>query len=284
MESLTKVRLSNLDKILFPELRLIKKDIIEYYIRIAPRMLSFLRDRALVRVRFPEGIYGLNFYEKNAPEGTPEWVRTFSKYSKTTEGETNYVVCNDIDTLIWLANLAALELHIPLSRIPETGKPDMVLFDLDPEPPAGLMEAINVAILLKDLLEEFALESYVKTSGKKGIHVVIPLEPKYDFRNTRDFVHEIGSKMAEEHGFIVSERRQTNVPGTVLIDYPQNSERATMIAPYSLRSTREATISTPLGWKELENIHPFDFNIYSLIERKVEPWKEFFNRKQNLPY
>ncbi len=283
MESLTKVRLSNLDKILFPELRLTKKDIIEYYIRIAPRMLSFLRDRALVRVRFPEGIYGLNFYEKNAPEGTPEWVRTFSKYSKTTEGETNYVVCNDLDTLIWLANLAALELHIPLSMIPETGKPDMVLFDLDPEPPAGLKEAINAAILLKDLLEEFALESYVKTSGKKGIHVVIPLEPKYDFRNTRDFVHEIGNKMAEEHGFIVSERRQTNVPGTVLIDYPQNSERATMIAPYSLRATREATISTPLGWKELEDIHPFDFNIYSLIERKVEPWKWFFNRKQSLP-
>jgi bifunctional non-homologous end joining protein LigD len=282
MEHLTKVKFSNLDKILFPELKLTKKDIIEYYIRIAPKMLPFIRKRALVRTRYPDGIYKERFYEKNAPKSTPNWVKTFTKYSPSAQKDTNYVVCDDLDTLVWLANLAALELHIPLSKINKPTKPDMVLFDLDPEPPAGLKETIETAYLLKEKLESVHLKSYPKSSGKKGIHVIVPINPLYSFEQTKKFAHDIGIRLAKEHEHIVSERSQTKEQGTILIDYPQNSERATMIAPYSLRPTKEATVSTPLEWKELASLRPSDWNYYSVLERKNEPWKELWNNPQHL--
>jgi bifunctional non-homologous end joining protein LigD len=282
MEHLTKVKLSNLDKILYPELKLTKKDIIEYYIRITPRILPFIQKRALVRTRYPNGIYNEHFYEKDAPIGTPNWVKTFTKYSPSTQKDTSYVVCNDLDTLVWLANLAALELHVPLSRITDTSKPDLVLFDLDPEPPAGLKETVETAYLLREKLESLNLKSYPKTSGKKGIHVIVPINPVYSFEQTKEFAHNIGRGLAKEHDNIVSERSQTKDPGTILIDYPQNTERATMIAPYSLRPTKEATVSTPLDWKELASLRPSDWNFYSLLERKKQPWKELWNNYQLL--
>jgi bifunctional non-homologous end joining protein LigD len=282
MEKLTKVKFSNLDKILYPELAITKLEIIKYYISVAPKILPFLRSRALVRTRYPDGINEESFYEKDSPKGIPDWVQTYSKYSKTSEKYTDYIVCNDIDTLMYLANLAALELHIPLSLIPETDKPDMLLFDLDPEPPAGLKEATSAAFMLKDELEELGYVSYVKTSGKKGLHVLVPIEPEYTFEDTKEYVKEIGARISEGSDFIVYERSKTNDPGTVLVDYPQNSERATMIAPYSLRALREANYSAPLEWSELPNIRPFDYNIYSIEFRKREPWKNFFNNRQGL--
>lgn len=282
MEKLTKVKFSNLDKILYPELAITKLEIIKYYIRVAPKILLFLRSRALVRTRYPDGINEESFYEKDSPKGVPDWVETYSKYSKTSEKYTDYIVCNDLDTLLYLANLAALELHIPLSLIPETDKPDMLLFDLDPEPPAGLVEAIRAAFMLKDELEELGYVSYVKTSGKKGLHVLVPIEPEYTFEDTKDYVKEIAARISEGSDFIVYERSKTNDPGTVLVDYPQNSERSTMIAPYSLRAVREATYSAPLEWSELPNIRPFDYNIYSIEFRNREPWKNFFKNRQGL--
>lgn len=282
MEKLTKVKFSNLDKILYPELAITKLEIIKYYISVAPKILPFLRSRALVRTRYPDGINEESFYEKDSPKGVPGWVETYSKYSKTSEKYTDYIVCNDIDALLYLANLAALELHIPLSLIPETEKPDMLLFDLDPEPPAGLEEAVRAAFILKGKLEELGYVSFVKTSGKKGLHVLVPIEPEYTFEDTKEYVKEIGARISEGSDFIVYERSKTNDPGTVLVDYPQNSERATMIAPYSLRAVREATYSAPLEWSELPNIRPFDYNIYSIEFRKREPWKNFFNNRQGL--
>lgn len=282
MERLTKVKFSNLEKVLYPELGLTKQQILEHYIRMAPRMLSFLRDRALVRTRYPDGIYAEAFYEKDIPKGTPDWVNTHKKFSKSSEKDTRYVVCNDLDTLIWLANLAALELHIPLSRIHDTEKPDLVLFDLDPEPPAGLTEAKEACFLLKERLDDLGFKSFLKTSGKKGLHVVVPIEPLYSFEQTKEFVHIIGAKLAKESDLIVSERSQTCDPGTILIDYPQNSERSTMIAPYSLRPTRESTVSAPLEWRELRGLRPFEHNIFSIVEKKSEPWKNLFDEPQRL--
>ena len=218
MERLTKVKFSNLEKVLYPELGLTKHQIIEYYIRVAPRMLPFLTDRALVRTRYPGGIYDEAFYEKDIPKGTPDWVKTFTKYSKSSEKDTRYVVCNDLDTLIWLSNLAAIELHTPLSKIHDTSKPDLVLFDLDPEPPAGLNEAKEACLLLKEKLDDLGYKSFLKTSGKKGLHVVIPLEPIHNFEQTKEFVHIIGAKLAKTSDLIVSQRSQTSDPGTVLID------------------------------------------------------------------
>jgi bifunctional non-homologous end joining protein LigD len=282
MEKLTKVKFSNLDKVLFPELKLTKKDIIQYYILVAPKILPMLQDRALVRTRYPDGIYGNNFYEKDAPRGTPGWIKTFTKYSPSSKKDTNYIVCNDLDSLVWLANLAALEIHIPLSTTKNSSKPDIVLFDLDPEPPASLNEAVEAAQLLRRKLETLGHRPFVKTSGKKGIHVVIPVVPIHSFKQTRNFVHSIGKSLAKEHDFIVSERRQTKEPGTVLIDYPQNSERGTMIAPYSLRPLKEATVSTPLEWNELNNVRPTDWNIYSIFQRKKQSWKDLWNEPHHL--
>ncbi|MHA2394734.1 MAG: non-homologous end-joining DNA ligase [Promethearchaeota archaeon] len=282
MNGLTRVKLSNLDKILYPELRLTKADIIKYYIQVAPLLLPFLRDRALVRTRYPDGITGEGFYEKDMPKGAPEWVQSFTKYSASVDKDTSYVVCNDLDTLIWLANLAALELHIPLSKINSVKEPDLLLFDIDPAPPAGLNEAIHAAIILKEHLEAIGLKPFVKTSGKKGLHVVIPIRVGYNFKQTSSFVHAIAIVLASRHDFIVSERSQTLDPGTVLIDYPQNSERGTMISPYCLRALREATVSAPLEWRDLVSLRPFDYNFFNVIERKEDPWMNLFQELYKL--
>jgi len=283
MQGLTRVKFSNLDKVLYPELGLTKSDIIEYYVRVAPRMLPLLRDRALVRTRYPDGLEGEGFYEKEVPKGAPDWVETFTKYSASVGKNTDYVVCNDLDTLLWLANLAALEIHTPLSLITAVTEPDLMLFDIDPEPPAGLNEAVQAAIILRDYLETVGLKSYVKNSGKKGVHVVVPLAKGYSFKDTSSFVHAVAIQLADRYAFIVSERRETKVPGTVLIDYPQNSERGTMVAPYSLRAIREATISTPLEWSELLSLRPFDWNIFNVADRKSDPWKGLFEERFKLP-
>jgi bifunctional non-homologous end joining protein LigD len=282
MEGLTRAKLSNLDKVLYPELGLSKADIIEYYIKAAPWMLPILRDRAIVMTRYPEGVNKEGFYEKDAPKGTPDWVKTFTKYSASVERDTEYVVCNDLDTLIWLANLAAIELHTPLSTINSVEEPDLLLFDLDPEPPAGLNEAVQVAIILHEYLEAIGLKPFVKTSGKKGIHVVISLVGGYSFKETSSFVHAVGIELADKHEFIVSERNQ-KLPGTVLVDYPQNSERGTMAAPYSLRAVKEATVSTPLEWSELSSLRPFDWNIFNVVDRKSDPWESLLSERFKLP-
>jgi bifunctional non-homologous end joining protein LigD len=283
MERLTKAHLTNLDKVIYPQLGLTKAQVIEYYVRVAPRMLSFLADRALVMTRYPDGIDGEGFYEKDAPKGTPDWVRTYTKFSEGVQRDTDYVVCGDLDTLMWLANLAALELHMPLSRVPLTDIPDLVLFDLDPEPPAGIREAVQAAFLLRETLEDLGLKPYVKNSGKKGVHVVVPVEPLYGFNETSSFVHAVGVRLAAEHEFVVSERGQTHKAGTVLVDYPQNSERGTMVAPYSLRAVKEATVSTPLEWGELATLRPHDWNIFSVPDRKKEPWGRLLDEPFRLP-
>jgi bifunctional non-homologous end joining protein LigD len=283
MEKLTRVRFTNLDKVLYPELGLTKADIVQYFIKVAPRILPCLKDRALVRTRYPDGILGENFYEKDAPKGKPDWVQTFPKYSKSVDKETEYIVCNDLDTLLWLANLAALELHVPLSRIGKVDEPDLVLFDLDPEPPAGLIEAIQTAFILKEHLEDLGLKPYVKSSGKKGVHVVIPVKPGYTFKDTSNFVHAVAIIISKFNENIVSERSQTSDPGTVLIDYPQNSERGTMVAPYSLRPLREATVSTPLEWSQLLSMRKYDYNIFNVPNSRSNPWHSLWDELFSLP-
>ena len=145
MDSLTKVKFSNLDKILYPDLSIKKSQVIEYYIKVAPLMLDYLKDRPLVTTRFPNGIKKDGFYEKDAPKGTPQWVDVYKKYSKTAKRNLNYIICNNLDTLIWLVNLAALEIHIPLSKTNSYENPDLILFDIDPEPPANINDAVEVA-------------------------------------------------------------------------------------------------------------------------------------------
>ena len=281
VEQLTKVKFTNLNKNIFPLEKITKKQVIEYYIKIAPKILNILLNRAIVLNRFPNGINKKGFYEKNAPKGTPAWVKKAKIYSKTTKQDTNYILCNDLDTLIWLANLTAIELHIPLSTINNREKPDFIFFDIDPEPPASIKEATIVSVLIKDKLDKIGLKSYIKTSGKKGLHIIVPIKPSPSFEQTKKFVHEIGLQLTKENQLVVSELSDTKKPGKIFVDYLQNSLGRTISSPYSLRAKPKALVSTPLEWSEIKKgIKPAEFNIYSIIKRDKEPWKNILENKQ----
>jgi len=281
-DRLTKVEFTNLDKILFPRLGITKAQVIKYYIKIAPRMLKFLFNRPLVLTRYPNGVDEKSFYEKDAPEGTPSWVKTSKIYSETARRNVSYILCNDLDTLVWLANLAAIEIHIPLSRIDSRTRPDFLFFDVDPEPPATFEDAALVALSLKEKLDNLGLKPYAKTSGKKGLHILIPIIPEHTFKETRDFVHKIGQQLAHEQENVVSEFSDTKKPGKVFIDYLQNSHGRTNVCPYSLRGVPTATVSTPIGWNDLKKrIKPADFNIFTVPSLKKDPWKDIFETKKN---
>jgi bifunctional non-homologous end joining protein LigD len=282
-ERLTKVDFTNLDKVLFPKVQITKAQVIEYYIKTAPKILEFLADRPLVLTRFPNGIEKQGFYEKDAPQGNPSWIKTETIFSETAKRQVSYVLCNDIDTLIWLANLAAIEIHMPLSKVDSREKPDLVLFDVDPEPPATYEEASEAALHLKKVLDGIGYKSYVKTSGKKGLHVIFPIDPQHSFQETRAFVHKIGQQLAKKHKLIVSELTETKKPGKVFVDYLQNSHGRTMVSPYSLRAVPDATVSTPLEWAEVEKgIKPTEMNIFSVVKREKDPWKKLFDNRQKL--
>jgi bifunctional non-homologous end joining protein LigD len=282
-DDLTKVSFTNLEKIIYPALDLKKSRLIEYYIRVAPWMLGSLKNRVIVMNRYPDGVDKDGFYEKDAPAGIPPWVETFKTYSETAQREIDHVVCNNLDTLVWMANLAALEINITLSTIDNYDKPDLVLFDIDPEPPCSFDDVMDIALLLKEKLDELNLRSFVKTSGKKGLHVVLPIIDNYNFKQTREFVHQFGKYLARESDLVVSEFRNSRDPGTIFIDYLQNTRGKTMIAPYSLRAQAKAPVSTPLEWKELKKgLRPEEFNIFTVIKRKKDPWEGLPKSKQSL--
>ena len=260
---LTKVRFTNLDKELFPGIT--KAEVIGYYIRVAPRMLPYLKDRAVVMHRFPDGIAQEGFFEKDAPPHTPSWVRTFARYSKHAGREVNYVVGDSLDTLLWLANLASVEINITLSRVDEFDRPDVVLIDIDPLD--GFAAAREAALLIGDVLRELGLRSYVKTSGKRGLHVLIPIVREYSFKDTRLFVRELARHLRQ-----------------VKIDYAQNAVGKTMAAPYSLRPVEGAPVSAPLAWEELEKgLSPAELNI-NTVPKRADPWKGFFKPQRLVAY
>jgi len=282
-ERLTKVNFSNLDKVIFPKPKITKAQVIEYYIKVAPRLLEVVADRAIVLTRYPDGVDAQGFYAKDMPKGTPSWVRTKTFYSDSAERNVNYIIVNDLDTLIWLANLAAIEIHMPLSRVDAREKPDFVLFDIDPEPPAGFDDAIAVALLLKEKLDQLGLQPYIKTSGKKGFHIVIPIVREYTYGRTREFAHVIGQFLARESEIVVSEFSETKTPNKVFMDYTQNSHGKTMVVPYGLRATPDATASTPLDWKEVnKGLKPESLSLFSVVKREKDPWKGILENRQKL--
>lgn len=250
---------------------------------MAPKMLGILKDRPIVMTRFPNGINKAGFYEKDKPMGTPQWVKTFRKYSETAERIINYIVCDDLDTLIWLANLAAIELHMTLSQVQAYEKPDFVFFDVDPQPPVGIDDVVNVALMLKEKLDSIGLRSYVKTSGKKGLHVLVPIVQKYTFKQTREYVHQIAIHLAQESPMIEPESSKTKKAGTIHLDYTQNSHGRTMICPYSLRATAEATVSMPLSWRDVKKgLKPEGFTLFTASMSEGNPWKGILEDKQIL--
>ncbi|MCL1977127.1 MAG: non-homologous end-joining DNA ligase [Candidatus Bathyarchaeota archaeon] len=286
LKSLTKVKLTNLDKCFYPQINITKGQIIEYYIKMASKILPIIANRPIVLTRYPDGVNGhkIAFFQKNAPQGTPKWVKTKPIYSPSTKRNVNYIICNDIDTLIWLANLSALEIHMPFSNLNDIEHPDLLFFDIDPEAPATINAAAEIALLLKDKLCHIGLTPFIKTSGKKGLHIIIPITPNWTFKETRTFVHQIGIEIAKENTIATSEFKDTKTPGKIFIDYLQNSPMRTMVIPYSLRPTPNATISAPIEWHEVKKgLNPSNFNISSTQDLKSYPWQNIFEQQKTLP-
>jgi bifunctional non-homologous end joining protein LigD len=283
VRDLTKVRLTRLDKVLYPAAGITKQDVLMYYIRVAPLLLPFLHNRPLTMNRFPDGVTGEGFFEKDAPAGTPSYVDIFTRRSETAGHDVHFVLCNNLDTLIWIANLASLEIHTALSTSTSYTSPDLLLFDIDPEPPLTFDDVIDVAHVVRGHLEERGLRPFVKTSGKKGVHIVVPLVPGYPFSGARDFAHGIGREIARDTPHVVSEFPHSRDKGTIFIDYLQNAHGKTMAAPYSLRATPGATVSTPLRWEELrKGVRSEDFNLKTVISRNEDPWRDIFEDRQKI--
>jgi bifunctional non-homologous end joining protein LigD len=284
LRTLTRARLTHLDKVLYPEAGLTKGDVVRYYIRVAPLLLPFLRDRPVTMHRFPDGVEREGFYEKDAPAGTPGFVEIFTHWAEGPRRDVHFVLCNNLDTLIWIANLASLEVHATLSTTTSYDSPDLLLFDIDPEPPIGFDAVIETAHAVRDHLEARGLRPYVKTSGKKGMHIVVPLDTGHSFSVLREFAHGVGRAVARDTPHVVSEFPRSREAGTVFIDYLQNARGKTMVAPYSLRATPGATVSAPLRWEELRHgVRPDDFHWKAILSRDQDPWREILDDRQKIP-
>ncbi|HEX7298203.1 MAG TPA: DNA ligase D [Solirubrobacteraceae bacterium] len=241
------VKLSNLDKVLYPAAGFTKRDVIEYYARIAPTVLPHLEDRALTLKRYPNGVDAGHFYEKNAPSHRPEWVTT------ARVGSIDYVVVDHEATLVWLANLADLELHTSLALVSAPERPTLVAFDLDPGPPATIVECCQVALLLQGMFDGLGLQAFAKTSGSKGMQVYVPLnQDEATFDQTKTFSKAVAELLArEEPELVVARQTKSARAGKVLVDWSQNDESKTTVNVYSLRAMERPTVSTPVTWEEV---------------------------------
>jgi bifunctional non-homologous end joining protein LigD len=266
-----RLSLSNLDKVMYPEVGFTKGQVIDYYTRVAPYVLPHLRDRPLTLKRYPNGVEGGHFYEKNAPSHRPEWVRVAPIELRTKT--IPFVLCNDLPTLVWLANLADLELHPSLSLADDIDRPTVMAFDLDPGPGAGLPECCEVAFILRDALAHLKLECFAKTSGSKGIQVYVPLnddDVDYD-HGTKALSHALARHLEAQHPkLIVSSQKKELRQGKVLIDWSQNDENKTTVGVYSLRARERPTVSTPLAWDELDDPQALVFEASDVLERVEE--------------
>jgi bifunctional non-homologous end joining protein LigD len=233
--------------VLFPKTGFTKGDLIAYYSRGAPAVVPHLRDRALTLKRYPNGVEEQYFYEKQSPSHRPEWVET------RQISEVNYTLAQDRATLVWLANLADIELHTSLSRAGAPERPTMLVFDLDPGPPAGIIECCEVALVVRGLFSQLGLESFVKTSGSKGMQVYVPLNTETSYRHTKPFARRVAELLEERLPELVTSRMTKNLrPGKVLVDWSQNDAHKTTVTVYSVRARERPIISTPISWEEVE--------------------------------
>jgi bifunctional non-homologous end joining protein LigD len=250
------LRLTNLDKVLYPGTGFAKRDLIAWCLAIAPVLLPHLRDHPLTLKRYPDGVDGKFFYEKQSPRHRPDWVETVTVYSRHSRRDIHYTLCQDLPTFVWLANLADIELHPSLSKADEIERPATLAFDLDPGPPATIVECCEVALALRDMFEQLGLRAFPKTSGSKGMQIYVPLnDPDARYEHTKPFAHAVAALFEQQRPeLVVSDMRKKDGEreGKVLIDWSQNDEHKTTISVYSLRAKERPTVSTPIAWDEVE--------------------------------
>ena len=248
-----RLSLSNLDKVLYPATGFTKGQVIDFYARIAPALLPHLKGRPVTMKRYPNGVDAEFFYEKNAPKHRPEWVRTSPIWSRHNRRHINYLLVDDLPTLIWLANLASLEIHPSLAFGQDYDCPTMMVFDLDPGAPANIVQCCQVGLWLREMFEHWGLETFPKTSGSKGLQVYVPLNTPTSYDITKTFANAMARLLEHDHPeLVVSDMKKSIRNGKVLVDWSQNDEHKTTVSVYSLRAREHETVSTPVTWDEVE--------------------------------
>jgi bifunctional non-homologous end joining protein LigD len=260
-----KVELSNLEKVIFPEDGIVKAEIIEYYLKIAPTLLNHAKGRALTLIRFPDGIHGESFYQKNRPEWAPDWLEFVTLGS---EEKKDYIVATEPASLVWLANLAALELHQLHSRKPNYEFPDYMVFDLDPPEGYTFTKIVPIAFALKEMIEGYGYTPFVKTTGGKGIHICCPLEPTQDFHAVFEAAQAIAKPFVEKYPQETTlQIKKDTRKGRILIDIYRIRQGQSIVSPYSLRGRIGAPVSMPLSWDQLKEVKdPKAFNIQNVLD------------------
>lgn len=277
--------LSNLDKIYWPRDGYTKGELIHYYAEIASYLLPYLHERPLVFTRYPDGIDGNSFYQKNAPEYLPDWIPTYHWQSQD-KTSNNLILAEETAALAWLANQAHLEIHPWLSRQNSILYPDFIVFDLDPYEGCPFQVVVEIARLLKQLLDDMGLRTYLKTSGASGLHIFLPVVNKYDYAQGRNWAGKLAGLVCQAMPDKATIERSVKDRGNrVYVDYMQNVVGKTLCSPYSVRPRDGAPVSTPLRWEELPDISPRDFNIktiFTRVERLGDLFSPVLTDKQNI--
>ncbi len=277
---------TNLDKVFWPDSGLTKGDLVNYFDAVAPMLLPALRDRPLTVIRFPDGVGGFSFYQKDTPKYAPPWVKTVKIHAGSAKRDVRYPLCNSRRTLLWLANQAAIELHPWLSRVGRIERPDYLVLDLDP-PEDGFDQAVEVALVMREVLSELGLEAGLKTSGSKGVHLYVPLQRRYEYGRVRAAAEQVG-RLTEERApdLATTQWRRAERGGRVFLDPGRVAPGAHIVAPYSPRARPGATVSFPVSWDELPKVTPQDFtirNVPELLQRDGDRWKKLMPGLQPLP-
>jgi bifunctional non-homologous end joining protein LigD len=289
------LKLTNLDKVLYPEAGFTKGEMVDYYAKVAPAIIPHLAGRAVTLRRFPEGVDDLDaaFFEKRCPKHRPQWVKTARVEAGPHAGKIDFCVCDSMPTLIWMAQLAAIELHpsLSLSRAPK--RPTALVFDLDPGLPADIVDCCRVGLRLRDLFGHFGVQCFPKTSGSKGLQVYVPLNGKASYDQTKPFAKAIAQLLEKQTpGKVVSRMKKAEREGKVFVDWSQNHQRKTTIVVYSLRARERPTVSTPVTWQEVESTAEsgdagalvFEAGeVLDRIERQGDLFAPVLELKQELP-
>lgn len=288
-----RVPVSNLDKVFYPSTGFTKAQVIDYYIRISPVLLPHLKDRPLTLKRYPDGVTGVFFYEKRCPPYRPEWLKTAPVWSDRYKTEIHYCLANDLPSIVWAANIGDLELHTFLARAQDIESPTMMVFDLDPGPPADILTCAQVGFWLREKLDALKLRSFPKTSGSKGLQVYVPLNTPVAYERTKALSHQLAEELENEHRDLVVSKMAKNLrSGKVLVDWSQNDRHKTTVCVYSLRANAQPTVSTPLDWDEIKSASKkkdasrltfLSDDVLKRAEKKGDLFGSILKLKQKLP-